>query len=97
MSKDLDELKETIVVAILAEMTTHPEQNDIRTFIDQPSDELIGYHHSLGRDIRNNYGLWGHATLSANFKHPDDFSMEIIQELHRRAVLAFRKSLINIK
>lgn len=97
MSKELDALKETIVVAILAEMVIHPEQHDIRVFIDQPANELYGYHLSLGRDIRHNYDLWGNVVLTNNYKHPDDFSMEIIREVHKRAVIAFRRSLVGLK
>lgn len=97
MSKDLDALRTQIVNAIFAEMAKHPEQHDIRDFIDQPHDDLIGYHMTLGRDIRNNYGLWGHKTLSDNYIHPDDFSFEIIKELHIKAVNHFRQALFSIK
>lgn len=97
MSNDLDELRTRIVNSIFAEMATHPEQHDIRLFVDQPHDDLIGYHHTLGRDIRNNYNLWGHPVLSANYVHPDDFSMQIIKELHLKAVKHFQRSIFSIK
>lgn len=94
---DLDDLRTKIVDSIFAEMATHPEQHDIRAFIDQPHDDLYGYHLTLGRDIRNNYELWGHAVLSAHYVHPDDFSMQIIKELHNKAVNHFRRALFSIK
>ena len=97
MSKDLDDLRTQIVNSIFAEMATHPEQHDIRQFVDQPHDDLYGYHSTLGRDIRNNYNLWGHPVLSSNYEHPDDFSMQIIKELHLKAVNHFRKTLFSIK
>lgn len=97
MSETLAELKERIVVEVLEQMLNHPDQQDIQQFIDQPHDELIGYHNSLGRDLRNNYDLWGHPTLAEHFLHPDDFSFDVIQELHSRAVARFRQSLFSIK
>lgn len=94
---DLEKLKAKIIDAIFAEMALHPDQHDIRQFIDQPAYALDGYHSTLGRDIRNNYDLWGHPVLSAAFVHPDEFSMEIIKELHTKAISHFRRSLFTIK
>lgn len=97
MTTELDKLRTKIVDAIFAEMDMHPDQHDIRQFIDQPHDALSGYHLTLGRDIRNSYDLWGHPTLSAAYVHPDDFSMQVIEELHLKAIAHFRKSLFTIK
>ena len=53
--------------------------------------ELYGYHHTLGRKIRNHFGLWdfgwepvmdGHCDASP--EHPDQISMEVIREVWRR-------------
>ena len=46
--------------------------------------DLISLHHGFGRNIRNDFGLWGNnAELleSTGEKHPDDASMVIIQTL----------------
>lgn len=46
----------------------------------------LSVHHSLGRWIRNNWGLWGeHSELKSNMiklglVHPDDISNFIIEE-----------------
>ncbi|CAL9969221.1 hypothetical protein VPHD69_0133 [Vibrio phage D69] len=38
-------------------------------------DDLIGYHHSLGQDMRNENKLW---TLRDTIGCPDEFSMRVI-------------------
>lgn len=38
-------------------------------------DDLIRYHHTLGRDMRNENKLWTHRDVIGC---PDEFSMEII-------------------
>jgi hypothetical protein len=45
--------------------------------------DLHIFHHSLGQWIRNVYGLWhdNHPYLPDGV-HPDDYSMEIIEEFH---------------
>lgn len=50
---------------------------------------LFLLHHSLGRNIRNNFGLWGDSELRKYFisigvKHPDDMSSIIIKSLWRK-------------
>lgn len=45
----------------------------------------LSVHHSLGRWIRNNWGLWGDSELKQflmeqGFEHPDDMSNYIIEE-----------------
>lgn len=43
------------------------------------SENLIRYHQTLGRDIRNEYGLWkDYDENSEDEVHPDDISMMII-------------------
>lgn len=50
-------------------------------------NDLIQLHHSLGRTIRNEFGLWsGNAALLESCSgrsdaHPDDVSMIIIEQL----------------
>lgn len=97
MAETIEELKERIVLDVLEQMITHPDAAEIQVFIDQPNDRLYGYHLSLGRDIRNNYELWGHPTLTQAYTHPDDFSADVIKEVHARAVIRFRKSIFSIK
>jgi hypothetical protein len=53
-------------------------------FGNRSKEDLINLHHSLGRFIRNIFGLWynNNALLKdCNKKHPDDASMVIIEHL----------------
>jgi len=54
----------------------------------QEEDELIKYHHDLGRNIRNGFDLWSYAWepdlvdgVDMSPEHPDAISMEVIREL----------------
>ena len=50
-------------------------------------DKLIIYHHSLGRWIRNNMGLWSNNSdllKACNCKHPDSASTVILEAFHKR-------------
>lgn len=54
---------------------TQQERDDIASL---DKDELIKFHHSVGQDIRNAFGLW----LDGNpnvLIHPDDTSMEVLE------------------
>lgn len=83
-----DEMFEWIVVSVL-EHFPGIKTND---FLDTPEHMLILYHSSVGRTIRNEYGLWEYdwapeivdgIDVSAN--HPDAVSMRIIREVWKRA------------
>ena len=56
--------------------------DDLVWFSENPihlaNSELNG---NLGRFIRNTYNLW---KLDLGGKHPDDFSYEIMEELHKK-------------
>ena len=76
---------------IIAELLEHfykaPEKQRL-DFMATPFENLITYHHSLGRDIRNTYGLWLREWTPVLEKgidvsqfHPDAVSMKIIEEL----------------
>jgi len=50
-------------------------------------EELVSLHHSLGRFIRNTFGLWGSNEKLLNDckkSHPDDASMVIIEHLWKK-------------
>jgi len=47
-------------------------------------DQLIMGHHSTGRAIRNNYRLWEENHPAVGDKHPDDVSMEIMEQVWDR-------------
>ena len=53
--------------------------------------ELAEYHYTLGRDIRNHFGLWEKDWVpelvdgvDCSPNHPDQISMNIIEEVWRR-------------
>ena len=46
-----------------------------------PEDELFSLHFSLGKDIRNSFGLNSGNTVLLGNRSADDVSMDIIKEL----------------
>ena len=54
---------------------------DKATVIDTAEDDLIQFHNSWGRSIRNGYNLWHDKALVKELgtEHPDDASMVIIK------------------
>ena len=68
---------------ILSEMS----DEDRKTFMETPRNDLIKYHHGFGTAIRNRLGLWsGNSKLmqATGKQHPDDASMVIIEALWDR-------------
>ena len=62
--------------------------DDINTIKEMPkAGEMIEFHHTLGRWVRNNFGLWqdNQALLHACGKqHPDDASGVILEALWKK-------------
>lgn len=62
---------------------------DDLAFIKASDDNATKLHHSLGRYLRNTWGLWGEdSTLKQYFwnlgiNHPDDMSSIILHSFHR--------------
>jgi len=54
---------------------------DLRRFFSCNPRDLIQYHHSLGRYIRNKYHMW--ELVIPGEAHPDDTSMEVIELVWR--------------
>lgn len=75
------ETVEQCMVAIEQLLTA--QEND--QLIKSSEDDLIMYHHGLGRWIRNNWDLWQGGPLlnhmkTLGFTHPDDMSQSLIEE-----------------
>lgn len=60
-----------------------------KQFLDCPKEKLIGYHDTLGRDIRNEFKLW-HTNWTPELDekgcdcspfHPDQISMSVIEDV----------------
>lgn len=61
---------------------------DDLAFIKASDDNATKLHHSLGRYLRNTWGLWGGSDLKRYFwdlgiNHPDDMSSIILHSYHR--------------
>lgn len=54
---------------------------DKQTWWGAQGHELIQAHHTVGRYIRNHYGLWDPKHPLVNGEHPDDVSMRIIEKV----------------
>ena len=71
---------------------TWPEEAITDFFLTEYNENnLIMYHHSLGRYIRNMYGLWGRPWepkiingVDTSPEHPDAISMTIMREVWKR-------------
>jgi len=59
------------------------KDDDRADFIALTKDELIQFHHSVGQDIRNAFGLWivGNPNVKNN---ADDTSMEVLRGIWDR-------------
>lgn len=65
------------------------KQDGSEKILECPRNELIAYHHTLGRHIRNTYKLWEkeHTPVIIDGvdcaeDHPDAISMRIIEKLY---------------
>lgn len=70
-------------------------------FLDTPKENLVVYHNTLGRSIRNHFKLWetewepeyetsGNLKYDKSSNHPDNFSMKIIETVWDRAQKMYR-------
>lgn len=68
------------------------EAVDVRNeFINSSEDELISYHHILGRRIRNSFQLWEYKHtpdirdgIDFSPEHPDAISFEVIKQVWQK-------------
>lgn len=61
---------------------------EIKEFQQVTEQQIVLYHHGIGRWIRNNWGLWEGGPLQDYFKemglwHADDMSGIILKSFHR--------------
>lgn len=76
-----DEYPKTVQEAVrtlLSDMTE--EQKDL--LCNSTEEELVDFHHTLGTNIRNRFGLWEdnyELLISCGVVHPDDASRVIMQ------------------
>lgn len=64
----------------------------LRLFLETPKDKLLKYHHTFGRTIRNEFGLWqtnwnpeiDENGCDCSPFHPDQISFSIIEDVWNR-------------
>jgi len=66
----------------------NPHTNDFEKFINTPREDLIIYHSTLGRYIRNYFSLWSYKHtpelvngVDVSPNHPDAISMRVIEKV----------------
>ena len=71
------------------------DPSELALFLKTPRDELVKFHHSLGRNIRNHFCLWKHEWVPDIIDgvdhakdHPDQISMKVLEGVHDRLMLA---------
>jgi len=69
----------------------------IAKFTDEQKGDLVAYHHTLGRNIRNTFELWKLEWepniidgVDHSPNHPDEISMRVIEAVWERANRAYR-------
>lgn len=78
-------MKPTTLAEAIIELKVKLGSDGVTDLLNTNRDGLIAYHNSLGRWIRNTWGLWTDSDLMKHmvvlgFSHPDDISFSIIKE-----------------
>jgi len=79
-------------VKALDEILSPEDRNTFRNWDGAVEDLIAEVHHSLGRYLRNTWGLWKNSTLAKHMQevhgiaHPDDMSHEIIVAYCRQGI-----------
>lgn len=71
-------------VQLLHKLTTPVDK---AKFKSEPEENICLYHHSVGRSLRNGWGLWANSGLAQWFStigvdHPDEMSNIILSAFH---------------
>ena len=83
--------KDEIVDIVLGWLKEAPEV-DQQIFKNCTIEKLVAYHNNVGRQIRNDFGMWretwtpiiGDDGCDCSPEHPDARSMEILKEVWRK-------------
>jgi hypothetical protein len=80
--------REEIVEEVIGWFHNEAEQSKM-AFLETKAPDLILYHHTLGRKIRNEFGLWEakwtpelQDGVDCSGGHPDALSQSIIEEVY---------------
>jgi hypothetical protein len=81
-------LSENEIVTEVLTWLTEESPEIQKQFKDCQFEDLISYHHTLGRDIRNHFGLWEYMWepklidgVDCSEEHPDAISMRVIEKV----------------
>ena len=74
----LDSIAEQVYDEIMKTWTG----DELRKFFSCGPRDIVMYHPTLGRHIRNKYDMWG-KNKPPNGAHPDDYSMDVIELVWR--------------
>lgn len=80
--------EDEIVDKVYAELSAESIDVLRRTSVE----DLIYFHNTVGRHIRNTYNLWDHPRAQFDpygDHHPDNWSMRIIERVHARVVSTY--------
>jgi Ca2+-binding EF-hand superfamily protein len=73
----------------MAEISKEISPSEQIRFSHFPKDELVLYHHTFGRWVRNHFKLWEDNDFTSHlkslgFRHPDDMSTALLKEFWNR-------------
>lgn len=81
---------EEMVIVMMERFSEESEENK-KVFLKSSKEDLIAYHHTLGRSIRNEFKLWEREWkpdvrngVDWSPDHPDALSMCVIEEVWNR-------------
>ena len=80
-----------MVKEVYNEMCENANPKELEMFTESTKDDLIEYHHTMGRYIRNKYELWKNPWtpetdsngVDCSPNHPDSVSMKVIEDVWR--------------
>lgn len=73
---------DTIAKEVYDEIMDTWTGDELRKFFSCGPRDIVMYHNTLGRHIRNKYDMWG-KNKPPNGIHPDDYSMDVIELVWR--------------
>lgn len=84
--------REEIVQDLINELLNNTDREDRDLFINTNPNNLYAFHSTLGKQVRNEYGLWqrewtpviNNNGVDTSPNHPDNLSMSIIEEVWAR-------------
>jgi len=87
---DREKLIDDMVETLTEWFDTSPEDNK-KHFLKLSHEQLVVYHHTIGRSLRNKFKLWENPWkpdlingIDHSKNHPDSLSMRAIERFHEQ-------------